>query len=437
MLQQDKCNQGHQADPVSSFRALKSLTLISPSALRKIDTEALACISSGSSPSERLQKLLDDLKCLDKETLIQYAQYLSNFPLVGLHILCSSFSAERDRIPLSLSEAVKSLHYLGLTAKAQELLWNSSITLKDRSVFSQLISLYLDTCSYEEAKKAIQDSPFNPDIKVALHNRVAIAKARETFLDAHRKDSKWPVYVVNLPQDKYRGISVRARAAQLGLPINVVKATRIDDIPKPYSVLLRPPAREAVDGSFGNQISQYRIWKKIANTDSEYGIVMEDDAFVRYRGIDMLDFSSICGDFDILFINDRLCVERELAHGSAPLCLPLDLALMQLTSKTPELNAFGSDGYILSRRGARMLVDVANEEGFHTIGTDWYLISHSFDYHKLGEISKNSTTAKVLESRLGRISALQRYQSLKGLVFPFPLVEHRPLGVWRDSRVMS
>ena len=78
-----------------------------------------------------------------------------------------------------------------------------------------------------------------------------------------------------------------------------------NDIPEHLAPLLRIQRKRDLDGSFGNQLSQYGIWKTVA-TGTAYGVILEDDAFVRCRGLGQLSFADLAPGADIIFLNDRL-----------------------------------------------------------------------------------------------------------------------------------
>jgi hypothetical protein len=161
---------------------------------------------------------------------------------------------------------------------------------------------------------------------------------------------------------------------------------------------------------------------------------LEDDAFVRYRGLGQLSFADLAPGADIIFLNDRLAPAMTSNEDGQIGLDRLEDVLVTLSFRMDRADALGSDGYVLSPSGAEKLLRIAETEGFHSAGTDWYLVCHSFDYRRIQELNPESKIAEVLRTWSARVQNLGAGR-LMGVVVKPALVEHRPLGAWRDTRV--
>ena len=134
----------------------------------------------------------------------------------------------------------------------------------------------------------------------------------------------------------------------------VQRVEAIDSVTNPfvfndYGFSLSPCGRFYTDyfstskGAVGCFISHYNIWKKIINTNVEYAMVLEDDVDVQ----DVLDLIQDNTDWHVLLEN---------------------VDMIQLNKRTkPKYfthTFLGAESYILSRNGAKKLVNAVENPSF-------------------------------------------------------------------------
>lgn len=399
------------------------------------DRAAFQYFAAGTVPAQEWLDLLDLFGALPAEMQQKVTKQLVGEGLVALSALMAEafLRSGTNRKPLIEACSI-SLHYIGFGERALAMLDESGLTKVDRSALAIAVGILIDREAFAEARETIARSGVDQRSKALLGRRVDGVEAATERLAQLPHGAENDVFVVNLLQDAHRRQAFTARFAQLGMRHRVARAVRVDDIPAELIPLLRVSVDSGLDGSFGNQLSQYRTWKAIAAGERPYGIVLEDDGYVRYRGLSRLSFEALAPDADIVFLNDRLAPAMTDGEDGAVGLDPLEDVLAARSFREPEAAALGSDGYVLSRRGAEKLVHIAEMEGFHTVGTDWYLVCHAFDYRRLDAINGQSVMAEVLRSWSARVEGLGSTR-LKGFVMRPALVEHRPLGTWRSGRV--
>ena len=135
-------------------------------------------------------------------------------------------------------------------------------------------------------------------------------------------------------------------------------------------------------GSFGNFLSQMRIWRKIDESGLP-GLVCEDDVIFDENIVRANEFVSKCMNADIIFGNDRCCPPASfvpsLGDGSineAVTVFPLSLSINLNLLTTKRWGAPGADCYYLSPTGARKLISLVEEIGTF-MHIDWMMVKYS------------------------------------------------------------
>ncbi len=328
--------------------------------------------------------------------------------------------------PSFIERQLRRYESLGLFAWAERQALSCAETLANADLYALKARLAVDRGAYDEA--------------LALADRCAEAKAwpqLEARIRAEREllaspqagsGRRYAVKVVNLPQDYARRDMCMAAMKRVGLAFEFAKAIRVDEIPASDQPLFTRPVTRMEDGTFGNQLTQYRIWRQTAEGEPELTLVFEDDTTATMAMEPFLRHAPLPADADIIFCNDRLCGDADRLTVE-----PIGTALAELSRRLPNLRAPGSDAYILTRSGAEKLSAIARTEKFHSIGTDWYILSHSIDASAVAGLNPDSILAKELTQR--HAAPVHSDIVLNGYITSRPLSANRPLGVARLNRV--
>lgn len=163
----------------------------------------------------------------------------------------------------------------------------------------------------------------------------------------------FPAYVVNLFEDKRKlqlvrklfggmGIEVRRHDALNGRALSryVVDATLASNVSRV----------NFGQGAVACALSHVATWEKIAEGEDAHTLVLEDDAApYSWRGIQSLVLAA--GDFDILYVNDRM---SSIHTGRIDLGFSDIWGVLRAWPQGRQ--GWGMDGYILSRTGAEKLL---------------------------------------------------------------------------------
>lgn len=97
-------------------------------------------------------------------------------------------------------------------------------------------------------------------------------------------------YVVNLDRSKERLARISTRLRSLGLPFTRIAAVDgkelTDDKASSYPLRYFRPLTK---GELGCSLSHYRCWQQIIRDKVDYGVILEDDAYISKNLLDFID----------------------------------------------------------------------------------------------------------------------------------------------------
>ena len=204
-----------------------------------------------------------------------------------------------------------------------------------------------------------------------------------------------PLYLVNLPRSSDRLEAFRAAAPDF-TDIKLVRAVdgRIPEDTREFVHLIPPKIAEAQNqppkkvikpGVFGCFCSHYKVWHHFLQSGATHALVMEDDA--KIVGNEQ-DFSAAFAeaerqDLDILMTNrkSRLWLSN---MNPTQKTVSLDAAVRSYApyETLPEdPSSIGTDGYIISQKGARKLIQLTNQHRIR-IDVDIFMVLLSVNFEE-------------------------------------------------------
>lgn len=176
-------------------------------------------------------------------------------------------------------------------------------------------------------------------------------------------------------------------------------------------------------GTLGCFLSHAGAWEAMLERGDAYCLIVEDDV------IPLLDLPAglarlgLPAGFDLVFVNDRIAPRLEPTETMGFTTRTLEAAMHAFPA---EDNAPGGDGYILSRAGARKLLDWVAEDGFGE-DLDWRLIAYGLSPAAIAGLPRPSHAGPWLD-RIGAM--VGRVERLDAHVLHPPLI--RTVGVSSD-----
>jgi len=172
------------------------------------------------------------------------------------------------------------------------------------------------------------------------------------------------VYVVNLRGDAERWTSVRRMLEPWPfLRVQRIEAVYGSALPDDVCVrLTHDPYSVIAKGALGCALSHVRAWEIISGSEDPWALVIEDDATVHQA--DRLAVLDLPHGVDFSFCNHRTqpeAAESPPFAGDIAAHRPVAECLTAVESRR---QAVGTDGYLISREGARKLVTLFKRHGY-------------------------------------------------------------------------
>ena len=183
-------------------------------------------------------------------------------------------------------------------------------------------------------------------------------------------DRDYDVLVVNLDSDT-------ARMGRVSRQLEGHKFSRIPGVkgaylPQQVLSAITNGKGQMQKGTVGCFLSHLVVWERVAASD-RITLVLEDDAWIVGGLPPDLAALPLPKAFDILFVNERM-IPATLTVNSAGFATAT--AAKAALSKGNGWTSAGTDGYFLSPRGARKLLQYVSEDGLAG-DVDWRLVSYA------------------------------------------------------------
>ena len=238
-----------------------------------------------------------------------------------------------------------------------------------------------------------------------------------------------PIYVINRSCDTERLARITAGARRHGFDFEVIEA--VDGHAEAFD--LRDHAHDLRNGWFGKAtvkpgafacfLSHIKFWNLVVARRHPAALVLEDDARVLRR---IPDLARLVDRHDLLYVNYRVARwanrGRWLNFGVAEFD-PAMRAIVEDGRKPRDQGLAGhpgTDGYALSGRGARYLLDKVARHGMLC----------AVDHFMVGAVTRRATIDRLAPEHLGRYVGFGSYRILAD---PEPI----PTGVLRRPLVRA
>jgi hypothetical protein len=244
-----------------------------------------------------------------------------------------------------------------------------------------------------------------------------------------------PTFVVNLPEDQDRFqivtsqldpacFEVRDRIGFLGRSMPDIACVRLTRDPK--SVINK--------GALGVMMSHIWIWERVARLETPFALVIEDDVRLNYPA--RLATASLPSEFDLIFCGDQTAPEDLSDDPAAPLdCIPAIQSLSALESRGVSVGAYG---YLLSPKGARLLVKFFAED-FYFGHVDVRMMAYCCgldELNGLGQTTRVGNELRAIRKLVGNEPQLAGYAMVRPLVTHVGMTSRRAredaLGLTRE-----
>jgi GR25 family glycosyltransferase involved in LPS biosynthesis len=235
-----------------------------------------------------------------------------------------------------------------------------------------------------------------------LSERLAAAS---TDMGQPRAMADYTVAVINLDRSESR---LRRTTRQFGR--RHILLQRIPGVPGGYipsvAVARLTSDGNAPRGTLGCLLGHTAAWEALLKSDRKHCLVIEDDVALLIDLPARFALFGIADDYDICFVNRRMqaalsAEERDAAVGF------LSVPVYEAVRNFPRSHtAPGGDGYFVSVKGARKLLDFVLRDGF-AVDVDWRLLGYSLTPEQVKKLPYGTASA-VLSALLPGIKGEER-----------------------------
>ncbi|WP_043445859.1 hypothetical protein [Arthrobacter sp. L77] len=248
------------------------------------------------------------------------------------------------------------------------------------------------------------------DFTVAERGTVAVQALTQRIQYAARyagQTGDLPVYVLNMPEDHRKLGLITQLYGKLG--VHPAKHEGIDGRsldPSSSRDLASHQGLRIGGGALGCALGHLSMWREFLAGQDSHALFIEDDG-LPYAWRDLASVADDAGDFDVLFVNERMSALKAGRVGTG-----ITHVWDALGSRPDSTGGWGTDGYMLSRKGAESLLDA--------VGTDKVLghIDGQIAAYGILPMHPPLNAAQALGLSLRERSSYTRTLSVKCLDFP-------------------
>ena len=236
-----------------------------------------------------------------------------------------------------------------------------------------------------------------------------------------REGEHYSISFVNLDRNGEREAELRRQFAGSLPPLH--RSAGVEGRRLSAAAVTRLGGDPQMRGTLGCFLSHAGAWEAMLERGDDYCLIVEDDVIPLLDLPAGLDGLELPAAFDLVFVNDRIAPRLDPAAAAGFTTRTLEAAMHAFPADD---NAPGGDGYILSRAGARKLLEWVTEDGFGE-DVDWRLIAYGLSPAAIAGLPRPSHAGPWLD-RIG--SLIGRAERLDAYVLHPPLI--RTVGVSSD-----
>jgi GR25 family glycosyltransferase involved in LPS biosynthesis len=199
----------------------------------------------------------------------------------------------------------------------------------------------------------------------------------------------FPCYLINRKTDRARLEWFDKSAVRIGLDYDRVEAVnaleRNFDFTPYQKIIAKKFYGESLfpKGMIGCFLSHYKCWHMLRSSGADMGCIFEDDAQVLVSPQRSLDVRNIPPDTDVIFLNQRISegfmdaeTLAKIRNGGVFFADAFD-AVKRTYQKGLSIDGVGTDGYLVTSKGANKLIEMFNEHKLYQC-IDWEILINSF-----------------------------------------------------------
>jgi glycosyl transferase family 25 len=177
-------------------------------------------------------------------------------------------------------------------------------------------------------------------------------------------------------------------------------------------------------GSIGCFLSHYKVWEKIIQEGLEYSFVFEDDAFVLENPESIICINDIPRDADLIYMNHRMSealmnkdISKKIIKNKKIIFQKSFDSVNECLKAGLHMDGVGADGYLITLRGAKKIVNMFNKHPL-CMNQDWTILINSFSDNEFLDFCRMS----------GKTCFVHNFSNIHSYVIVPALVQQRKTG---------
>ena len=237
-------------------------------------------------------------------------------------------------------------------------------------------------------------------------------------------------YVINLEKDQIRRGSVERELQKVGIKPRFIVAYDGHDRNFPFhkyqcfAGLFWRKKNQFKPGAFACYLSHIKCWKEFINSDESHCMILEDDVLINANAYFNFSMDNMTERFDVIFITESTVnLAKRIKHKKVFLSASTLLKHLVFNSGgTDSLQAIGSYGYILSKKGASKLLKMVNSRKI-SMGIDFAMFFNSLnldDIRSLLSLPQNELPSPLnifIEKERKHLSDGEPFVQLKSYIY--------------------
>lgn len=236
------------------------------------------------------------------------------------------------------------------------------------------------------------------------------------------KINQIPVYLINLKRDAKRRRQSAKQLMQAGINPIITEAFDCHNKYFPFYEYRNLSRGKWWDyykfkpGAFGCYLSHAKCWQQISVGDAPYGLILEDDILINEQSFENFELNNEIESLDVVFINAGVTRLLNLASSSIPddtEFVSVDKLIKDLLINerfNDELTP-GGYGYLLSKKGAKKLLQIMRREKA-CMGVDYAILFSSLSDETLRLTKNLSYVPKYLQIYIENLEEKNFYDDM-------------------------
>lgn len=224
----------------------------------------------------------------------------------------------------------------------------------------------------------------------------SLVAVQSKFAETDMLQSNYSAYCINLDEQAQKWKRCEVEGRQAGLSLTRVPGLNGSCLPRRLVSRFGKAVDANARGTLGCFVSHVHVWERVVDSGAEIALVLEDDFRPRVRFPKDFKSFGLPNDFDVCWISERMAISET---GDLRFNKVEDIAIAK-TSNTSAIQVYhwavGTEGYLVSKRGAQKLLESVAEDGLFG-DVDARMLAYSISAETKAKLSIHSAARLLVD----------------------------------------